>query len=45
MYENMNRVVMLLYAPREVKLLYHPLKGEFSKISGITRDVIGFKME
>ena len=45
MYENMNRVVMLLYAPREVRLLYYPLKWESSKVSGITRDVIGFKME
>ena len=39
------REVKLLYLLREVKLLYLPLTRENRKFSGMTRDVIGFKME
>ena len=37
--------LLFLGISREVKLLYLPLTREYRKFSGMTRDVIGFKME
>jgi len=39
------RDVKLLYLPRGVKKLYLPLKRENRNFSGMSRDVIGFKMD